>query len=77
MNKKGQLSIINIIFFLILVFVMAICSGVINSFINDFAVQMNATGLTLTLMQLIVPFMWLGLIITFFLYITPIRPQQF
>jgi len=77
MNKHGQLSIVNIIFFAILVFIMAIFSGVLNSFLVDMAVANNATGLTLTLMQLIVPMMWLGLIITFFLYITPIRPQQF
>lgn len=77
MNNKGQLSIINIIFYLILVFVMAICSGVINSFLTEMAVSMNASGLTLILMQLIVPFMWLGLIITFFLYVTPVRPGQY
>jgi TRAP-type C4-dicarboxylate transport system permease small subunit len=77
MNRRGQLSIINIIFFLILTFVMAVCSGVIDQFITTFAVQMNATGLTLTLMNLVVPFMWLGLVITFFLYVVPIRPQQY
>ena len=77
MNNRGQLSIINIIFFMILVFIMAICSGVVNSFLTQFATDMNFTGLSLTLINLIVPFMWLGLVITFFLYITPIRPQQF
>jgi len=77
MNLKGQLSMINIIFFTILVFIMAIVSGVINSFLTQFATDMNFTGLTLTLVQLVVPFMWLGLIITFFLYVTPIRPQQY
>lgn len=77
MNKKGQLSIINIIFYLILVFIMAIASGVINEFLTTAATAANYSGLTLTLVQLIVPFMWLGLIITFFLYVVPVRPQQF
>ena len=77
MNRKGQLSIINIIFFLILVFIMAICSGVINEFLTTTATANNYTGITLTLVNLIVPMMWLGLIITFFLYITPLRPQQY
>jgi len=77
MNNRGQLSIINIIFFMILVFFMAVCSGVINQFLNDIAVTMNFTGLTLTLVNLIVPFMWIGLVVILFLYITPIRPQQY
>ncbi len=77
MNTKGQLSIVNIIFFVILVFMLAITSSVINTFINEQITVNNYTGTTLILMQLIVPFMWLGLIITFFLYVTPIRPQQY
>lgn len=76
-TKKGQLSIVNIIFFMILAFMLAISSSVINSFINEQITVNNYTGMTLILMQLIVPFMWLGLIITFFLYVTPIRPQQY
>jgi ABC-type Na+ efflux pump permease subunit len=76
-TKKGQLSIVNIIFFIILAFMLAIGSSVINSFINDQIAVNNYTGTTLILMQLIVPFMWLGLIITFFLYVTPVRPQQY
>jgi hypothetical protein len=54
---------------------MAICSGVINSFLTDFAVVMNFSGIAMVLVNLVVPMMWLGLIITFFLYVTPIRPQ--
>ena len=76
-NKKGQLSMVNIIFFVILAFIMAISSSVLNGFLDGQIIANNYTGMTAVLINLIVPFMWLGLIITFFLYVTPIRPQQY
>jgi MFS-type transporter involved in bile tolerance (Atg22 family) len=76
-NKKGQLSMVNIIFFLILAFVMAICSSVMNGFLNDQIIANNYTGMIATLINLVVPFMWLGLVVTFFLYVTPIQPRQY
>jgi MFS-type transporter involved in bile tolerance (Atg22 family) len=76
-SKKGQLSMVNIIFFLILVFIMAIVTSVISPFLAERIATDNITGMSATLMNLIVPFMWLGLVITFFLYVTPIRPQQY
>ena len=77
MNRRAQLSLINIMFFVILVFVMAISSSVINTFLTQTIIDNNYTGMSATLINLMVPFMWLGLIITFFLYVTPIRPQQY
>ena len=77
MNKRGQLSMVNIIFFVVLALVMAVASSVINGFLQEQVTVNNYTGMTLILINLIVPLMWIGLIITFFLYVVPIRPQQF
>jgi hypothetical protein len=76
-NKKGQLSIVNIIFFLVLVAIVSVVSVVIDSFINASIIANNVTGTSLLLMQSIVPMIWIGVIITFFLYVTPVRPQQY
>ena len=77
MNKRGQLSMVNIILFVVLALVMAVASSVINGFLQEQVTVNNYTGMTLILINLIVPLMWIGLIITFFLYVVPIRPQQF
>lgn len=76
-NSKGQLSIINIIFFIVLVIIVGIASAVLNPYLNNEIIANNYTGTTAMIMQLIVPMIWLGAIITFFLYVTPIRPNQF
>ena len=77
--KKGQLSIINVIFFLILVVLVAVVTPIISSFITDYQTTNNisASSTTGLLTNAIVPFIWLGVIITFFLYVTPVRPQQY
>ena len=76
-NKSGQLSIINIVFFLILVVLAAVISPIISSVLDDSIIANNYTGIVALLMNSIVPMFWLGIIITFFLYVTPIRPQQY
>lgn len=76
-NKKAQLSIINIVFFLILVVLAAVISPIISETIDESITQNNYTGMTALLMNSIVPMFWIGIIITFFLYVTPIRPQQY
>lgn len=76
-NKKGQISIINIFSFLILVVIMAILTPFINGFISDMISTGNYSDMTVLVANSIVPLMWVGLIITFFLYLTPIRPQQY
>lgn len=77
MNKKGQLSIINIVFFVVLVVMGAILTPIVSNFTDDTITTNNYTGTTAFLLNSIVPLMWLGIIITFFLYVTPIRPQQY
>lgn len=76
-NSKGQLSLINIIFFVVLVFFVGVATAVLNPYIEDQIETNNYTGTTATIMNLIVPMIWLGAIITFFLYVTPIRSNQF
>lgn len=76
-NKSGQLSIINIVFFLILVILGAILTPIMSEFLDDTVTNNNYTGTTALLLNSIVPLFWIGIIITFFLYVTPIRPQQY
>lgn len=76
-NRRGQLSIINIVFFLILVAVGAVVSPIMSDFLNSAILANNYTGTTALLMNSLVPMFWIGIIITFFLYVTPLRPQQY
>lgn len=76
-DKKGQLSIVNIIFFLILVVVVAIINPIIGSFIDNSIATHNYSATSLLIMNNITAMVWIGVIITFFLYVTPIRPQQY
>lgn len=76
-DKKGQLSIVNIVFFLILVAIGSIVSIIIDDFLTTQITENNITGLSATIMNFIVPLFWIGIIITFFLYVTPVRPQQY
>lgn len=77
MNRKGQLSIVNMIFFVFIVGIAVVITPVINSFINDAISTNNITGISATIMQSIVPIFWLGIIVTFFIYISPISVRQF
>lgn len=75
--KKGQLSIINIVFFLVLVILGAVLTPVFSEFLDETVTTNNYTGITALLLNSIVPLFWIGIIITFFLYVTPIRPTQY
>lgn len=76
MNRKGQLSIVNMLFWVILVAIGAILTPILSDFANQAAVSANSTLGTI-IAGAIVPMFWLGVLITFFLYITPIRPSQY
>lgn len=76
-TKKGQLSIVNIFSFMILVIIMAILTPFISGFISDMISNGNYSDIQIMVANAIVPLMWVGLIITFFLYLTPIRPNQY
>lgn len=77
LSKRGQLSIVNIIFFLILVVIAAVVSPIISETMDTSIATNNYTGVTALLMNSIVPMFWIGIIITFFLYVTPVRLQQY
>ena len=78
MNKKGQLSIINIIWFVITVIIGAVFTPVIDAFCVSAASGITNNTMALTIVSFVVPFFWLGIIITFFIYVIPqyIRPPQ-
>jgi hypothetical protein len=65
------------VFFLILVILGAILTPIMSEFLDDTVDNNNYTGTTALLLNSIVPLFWIGIIITFFLYVTPLRPQQY
>ena len=78
MNKKGQLSFINIFSWVILLILAVIFTPMINSFISDTINNTpNLSTMTLLIMRSILPVFWLGIVITFFLYVAPIQPRQY
>ena len=78
MNKKGQLSFINIFSWVILLILGVIFTPMINSFISDTINNTaNLSTMTLLIMRAILPMFWLGIVITFFLYVAPIQPRQY
>jgi uncharacterized membrane protein len=77
MNKQGQLQIVNIIMFVVIIALAAIVSPIISGFMSSAINSTNATGTSLLLMQSIVPIFWIGIIMLFFVMIGSIRnPQQ-
>lgn len=78
MNKKGQLSFINIFSWVILLILGVIFTPMINSFISDTINNTaNLSTMTLLIMRSVLPMFWLGIVITFFLYVAPIQPRQY
>jgi purine-cytosine permease-like protein len=76
-NKKGQLSIINVAFFMILVIFVAIITPIINDIIQTSISANNITGTSALVMNSIIPVLWLIVIITLVLYVMPVRPNQY
>lgn len=72
MKKKGQLSITNIMFYVIIVIIAVVCTPIISQSIDGAISDNNYTGLTALTMNAIVPVFWLGIIATFFIFISPI-----
>lgn len=71
-GNKGQLSIVNMIFFVFIVAVGVVLTPVMIDFIDTTIDSNNITGMSAIIMQAIVPLFWIGIIATFFLYINPI-----
>lgn len=76
-SKKAQLSLINIVFFLIIVVLGAVVTPIMSGFITDLQNTTNLTTTSTIILNSIVPVFWLGVVITFFLYVAPVRPQQY
>ena len=75
-GKFGQLSIVNIVVWLILVAMGAVITPILSEFAQTAADSTNNT-LTQVAANAITPLFWVGIIITFFLYVTPVRVQQY
>lgn len=75
-NKRGQLSLINIIFWVILVAVAAVLTPIISSFMDEVATGTNNTTVQVVA-SAVVPVFWIAVIVTLFLYLTPVRLQQY
>ena len=69
-NKKGQLSLINMVWWVILVAVGAVFTPILADFANIAATSANSTMGTV-IAGALVPFFWIGVILTFFIYVIP------
>jgi predicted Kef-type K+ transport protein len=76
-NNSGQLNIANMVMYVILVVLGVILSPIINDVVGNYINTSNATGTTLIILQSLVPMFWLGVIVTFFMFVTPMRQQQY
>lgn len=74
-NKKGQLSLINMLWWVILVAVGAVLTPLLADFAAIGANNSNSTMGSL-IASAIVPFFWLGIVITFFIYVIPVGLQR-
>jgi ABC-type antimicrobial peptide transport system permease subunit len=75
MNRKAQLTIIGLIFVIILIIII---SNLMPTIVSQIEIGKNTTGLstsTQALMDLIPLMFVLGIIITFFVYVMPYRPN--
>jgi hypothetical protein len=69
-NKRGQLSIINIIFWALLLIVSVIVSPIIREFINQ-AISESTNSLEILALNAILPVYWLLLIGVLVMYAIP------
>ena len=75
MNKKGQLSLINIMWWIILVAVGAVFTPMLAEWANIASVNANSSMGSM-IASSIVPFFWIGIVITFFIYVIPMGLQR-
>jgi hypothetical protein len=76
MYKKGQLSIINIISFIILVILGVVTTPIMLALSNGLVTDNNITGMNAVIINSLVAIFWLGIIATFWMYVTPVRQMQ-
>ena len=74
MNKKAQLSISNIMFWIILVVVSVVLTPIARSFISD-AIAGTNNSLEILVLNGILPIYWILLIIVLVNYASPQRPM--
>lgn len=75
-NKRGQLSIPNILDWVILIFVVGVLSMITSAFLVDISNQENNT-VSKIVINAIVPFLWLYAIMTLGHYANPQRPGPY
>lgn len=75
MNNKGQLSLINMIWWIIIVIVGAIFTPILADWANVASTTANSTAGSL-IASALVPLFWVGIVITFFIFVIPIGIQR-
>lgn len=75
-NKRGQLSIPNILDWVILIFAVGVLSIMTSAFLADISGQENNTVAKIVINS-VVPFFWLYAIMTLGHYANPQRPGPF
>lgn len=74
-NRRAQLSIVNMLFFVILIICAVAVTPIISQSIHSGDMYQNGSSIERLIYDAIVPFFWLGIIITFFMYISPLAPN--
>jgi len=69
-SKLGQISIVNLIFFVFIVAIGAVVTPIIVGF-TDMAVNATNNSMAQMIANTIIVFFWLGIALTFILYIVP------
>lgn len=77
MRKNGQLSIINILIWFVMIFISVILTPIMNDTITQAWICATNDTTQLLIAHAVVPIYWIGIIITLFLFVSPIRPRQF
>lgn len=76
-NKKGQLTLVNMLGFFVNVVVAAVLTVPMSEIVSESVGMSNLSTTASIIMNSMIFFFWLAVLITLFLYVTPQRPEQF
>jgi uncharacterized membrane protein YeaQ/YmgE (transglycosylase-associated protein family) len=77
MRKKGQLSIINVISWCVLCIIGAVMTPILVGFMDMAQSSVANYSAGQMIIGSVIVIYWLGIIITFFVYVTPSRRQEY
>jgi hypothetical protein len=73
MRKKGQISVTNIIGWIVIVLVASVVSPLLSNIVADTIANENSST-NRAVLYMLVPIFWIGIIMMWFYYAQPQRP---